>query len=167
MHRFVLLAAIGGSIVTLLAPASNASTTHWTFVHFRINAYGHAGRCTPSSPRPTVTDISVTCSGLVSRGQFGERSILTRTTQAAFAWNKPGFSVHGGHGTFDLAGGASTNLTWFEITRGTIKGDRYVTGSVVSKRGKPGGPLAVTISSHTYGGVYGLSCELQGYVKAA
>lgn len=165
MRRFVLLATL---VAALVAPASNASTsTQWTLVHFRINAYGHSGSCTPSSPRPHVSDLSVTCAGLVSRGELGGRSILTRSNQAAFAWNKPGFGVHGGHGTFDLAGRASLNLTWFQVARGTIKGKRYVTGSAVSKRGKPGGPLAMTISSHIYAGVYGFSCELEGYVRAA
>jgi hypothetical protein len=181
MRRVILFLALFVSLSSATGASAQrtSATTSWAFVHFHINAYAHWGHCySPSNfnDQPSWRHYAVTCTASAELGQIERLVILNHSSKASFHWVWPDLWVSGDQrsgldGKFwSFHGIVPNDFHWYEVDKAMLAGHAYVSGTDKSKRGQPGGPLAVNLSSHTYNeplkaGLVGFSLNLQGYVR--
>jgi uncharacterized protein (DUF779 family) len=163
----------------LLVPGSagaRSDNVHWIHIHLHLNAYAHWGKCTKADGSSGVdwNDYAGKCFGTTGAelGELGGVSFLNHSSKCFWEWKGNQLTVTGvdkSGNSWGLEGGKSDNF-WNFAVAAKIQSTHYVSGALdAGARGEPGGPLAVHLSSHTYGnGVtvyHGYSMNLQGYLR--
>lgn len=165
--------------LALLAPGSagaRSDNVHWIHIHLHLNAYAHWGKCTKTDGSSGVnwSDHSGKCFGTTGAelGELGGVSFLNHSSKCFWEWNGNQLTVSGADKSGRPWGveGVKSNNFWDYAVLVTIHSTKYVSGGLdAGSRGERDGPLAVNLSSHTYGAgitvYHGYSMNLQGYVR--